>query len=154
DLALYQAKSVGGRTYRLFLPSLRAEAQARHVLTSELRRAFERSEFELYFQPQVRLIDNCVVGAESLLRWRNPQRGILNPAAFIEALADSVIAPDVGRWILRSSCEQLAAWRAKGITLARIGVNVFPAQAHGGNLLSDIEEALRDTGLAPDALEL
>jgi diguanylate cyclase (GGDEF)-like protein/PAS domain S-box-containing protein len=154
DLALYQAKSVGGRTYRLFLPVLRSEAQARHVLTSELRRAFERNEFELYFQPQVRLADDVVAGVETLLRWRNPERGILAPGAFIQALADSVIAPDVGRWILRSSCEQLAAWRASGLQIGRVGVNLFPAQAHGGGLVKDVEDALRDSGLPAHALEI
>jgi diguanylate cyclase (GGDEF)-like protein/PAS domain S-box-containing protein len=154
DLALYQAKSVGGRTYRLFLPMLRAEAQARRVLTSELRRAFEKNEFELYFQPQVRLVDDAVVGVETLLRWRHPERGLLAPGAFIAALADSVIAPDVGRWILRSSCEQLAAWRTKGFELDRVGVNLFPAQAHGGSLVQDVTNALGESGLPSHALEL
>src|SRR5262249_54952734 len=154
DLALYQAKSVGGRTHRLFLPAMRAEAQARRVLTSELRRAFERYEFELHFQPQIRLADNVVVGAEALLRWRHPERGLLTPGAFIEALADSTIAPAVGRWIVRASCEYMSSWRKQGLSLARIGVNLFPAQAHLGKLVQDVEEALSDSGLEPEALEL
>ena len=154
DLALYQAKSVGGRTHRLFLPIMRAEAQARRVLTSELQRAFEKNEFELYFQPQVRLTDNAVVGAEALLRWRHPERGILAPGAFIEALADSAIAPDVGRWILNRSCRQMSTWCECGLPLGRIGVNLFPAQAHCGSLVTDVNEALRQSGLRADTLEL
>jgi diguanylate cyclase (GGDEF)-like protein/PAS domain S-box-containing protein len=154
DLALYRAKSVGGRTHRLFLPVMRAEAQARRVLTSELRRAFDENEFELHFQPQIRLADNAVVGAEALLRWRHPERGVLAPSAFIDALTDSAIAPSVGRWVLRASCEQMSSWRARGLQLARIGVNLFPAQAHGGTLVKDVEEALRGSGLSPQTLEL
>jgi diguanylate cyclase (GGDEF)-like protein/PAS domain S-box-containing protein len=154
DLALYRAKSVGGRTHRLFVPVMRAEAQARRVLTSELRRAFNEHEFELHFQPQIRLADNAVVGAEALLRWRHPERGVLAPSAFIDALTDSAVAPSVGRWVLRASCEQMSSWRAQGLPLARIGVNLFPTQAHSGNLVKDVEEALRGSGLAPELLEL
>jgi diguanylate cyclase (GGDEF)-like protein/PAS domain S-box-containing protein len=154
DLALYRAKSVGGRTHRLFVPVMRAEAHARRVLTSELRRAFDENEFELHFQPQIRLADNALVGAEALLRWRHPERGVLAPSAFIDALSDSAVAPSVGRWVLRTSCEQMAAWRARGLPLARIGVNLFPVQAHSETLVRDVEEALRGSGLAPEALEL
>ena len=125
DLALYDAKASGGRTYRLFLPVLRAQAQARRELDTELRRAFSDNEFELYFQPQLRLSDGAVVGAEALLRWRHPERGILGPGMFIEAIAESPIVLDVGRWILRTACETAAAWRAKDLPPVRIGVNLF-----------------------------
>jgi diguanylate cyclase (GGDEF)-like protein len=154
DLALYQAKSDGGRTSRLFVPVLRAQAQARRRTDLELRRAYAGNEFEIYFQPQIRLADNAVVGAEALLRWRHPERGILAPGAFIETLAESSIAPDVGRWIIRTACEQTAAWRASGIVLSRIGVNLFPAQLQGDYLADDINDALRRTGLSADILEL
>jgi diguanylate cyclase (GGDEF)-like protein/PAS domain S-box-containing protein len=154
DLALYRAKSVGGRTHRLFIPVMRAEAQARRVLTSELRRAFDENEFELHFQPQMRLADSKVVGAEALLRWRHPKRGVLAPGGFIDALTDSTIALSVGRWVLRKACQQMASWRASGLPLARIGVNLFPVQAHSGTLVKDVEEALRGSGLAAEALEL
>jgi diguanylate cyclase (GGDEF)-like protein/PAS domain S-box-containing protein len=154
DLALYRAKSVGGRTYRLFTPVMLTEAQARRVLTSELRRAFVKNEFELHFQPQIRLADNAVVGVEAVLRWRHPERGILAPGAFIDALSDSSVAPSVGRWVLRASCQQMSSWRASGLSLPRIGVNLFPTQAHSATLVKDVEEALCSSGLLPDALEL
>src|SRR6202140_4900725 len=128
DLALYQAKSDGGRNLRFFMPVLRAQAQARRSLGLELRRAFAENEFELYFQPQIRLADHAVVGAEALLRWRHPERGILAPGAFIETLAASSISPDVGRWIIHTACEQTSAWRAMGLPLNRIAVNLFPPQ--------------------------
>jgi diguanylate cyclase (GGDEF)-like protein/PAS domain S-box-containing protein len=154
DLALYQAKSDGGRTYRLFMPILRAQAQARRGLDLELRRAFAEHELELYFQPEIRLADRAVVGAEALLRWRHPQRGIVAPWAFIDTLADSSIAPEVGRWIIRAACAQAAAWRAMGLPLGRIGVNLFPTQLQGDALIRDIDDALRESGLPAQVLEL
>jgi diguanylate cyclase (GGDEF)-like protein/PAS domain S-box-containing protein len=154
DLALYQAKSDGGRTCRFFMPILRAQAQARRGLDLELRRAFEQNEFEIYFQPEIRLTDGAVVGAEALLRWRHPERGVLAPWAFIETLANSSIAPEVGRWIIHAACVQASAWRARGLSLGRIGVNLFPVQLHGDALLQGIEDALRATGLPGEVLEL
>jgi diguanylate cyclase (GGDEF)-like protein len=154
DLALYQAKSDGGRNLRFFMPVLRAQAQARRSLGLELRRAFAENEFEIYFQPQIRLRDHAVVGAEALLRWRHPQRGVLAPGAFIDTLAESAIAAGVGRWIIRTACEQGAAWRAMGLPLVRVGVNLFPSQAYDEALSQDVMEALRDFALPADALEL
>ena len=154
DLALYQAKSDGGRAYRFFLPVLRAQAQARHSLGLELRRAFANNEFELYYQPQVRLADEAVIGAEALIRWRHPERGILAPGAFIDTLAASAIAPEVSRWIIHTACERMAAWHAAGFPLARIGVNLFPTQLGDDALLKDIDDALQATGIPAETLEL
>jgi EAL domain-containing protein (putative c-di-GMP-specific phosphodiesterase class I) len=154
DLALYDAKAAGGHGYRLFLPVLRAKAQARRELDTELRRAWAENEFVLYYQPQIRMRDGAVVGAEALLRWRHPKQGILGPGAFIEALAESAVVLDVGRWILHTACESAAAWRAKRLPPLRIGVNLFPGQFHGGTLLADVETALQLSGLPADALEI
>ena len=154
DLALYQAKADGGRTSRFYLPVLRAQAQARRSLDLELRRAYAENEFELYYQPQIRLADGAVVGAEALLRWRHPVAGILAPGAFIDTLAASAIAPDVSRWIIRTACARTAGWRAEGLWLGRIGVNLFPIQVGDESLLKDIDDALHHTGLPAEALEL
>jgi diguanylate cyclase (GGDEF)-like protein/PAS domain S-box-containing protein len=154
DLALYKAKSEGGHTYRVFVPVLRAQAQTRRGLQSELRRAFVENEFELFFQPLVRLADEAVVGAEALLRWRHPVRGIVNPGAFIDTLANSSLAPDVGKWILQDSCEKVAAWRSRGLVLGRMSVNLFPSQSRDLGLSAEIEDILRQTGLSADVLEL
>jgi len=154
DLALYQAKSDGGRTCRIFMPVLRAEAQARRSLDLELRRAYAESEFELHFQPQIRLADEAVVGAEALIRWRHPERGILAPGAFIDTLAASSIAPVVSQWIIRTACAMTAQWRAAGLPLGRIAVNLFPSQVGDEALLTDIDEVLKATDLPAHALEL
>ena len=154
DLALYQAKADGGRVYRFFVPVMRAQAQARHSLGVELRRAHDAKEFELYYQPQVRLSDEAVVGAEALIRWRHPERGILAPGLFIDTLAASSIAPAVSRWIVETACTATAKWRAEGLALGRIGVNLFPTQLGDVALLTDIDEVLQATGLPAGTLEL
>jgi diguanylate cyclase (GGDEF)-like protein/PAS domain S-box-containing protein len=154
DLALYQAKSNGRRGYRFFLPVMRAQAQARRQLDQDLRRAYSENEFELFFQPQVRLSDGAVVGAEALIRWRHPTAGLLAPGSFIDTLAESAIARDVGRWIAMTACSKLAEWRADGLPLARVAINLFPAQLGDKNLLADLDGVLRDTGLPAAALEL
>jgi diguanylate cyclase (GGDEF)-like protein/PAS domain S-box-containing protein len=154
DLALYDAKAAGGHGYRLFLPVLRAKAHARRELDTELRRACSEKEFVLYFQPQIRMSDGVVVGAEALLRWRHPTQGILGPGVFIEALGESPVVLDVGRWILQTACETAAAWRAEGLPPLRMGVNLFPGQFHGGTLLADVEAALLLSGLPAEGLEI
>jgi diguanylate cyclase (GGDEF)-like protein/PAS domain S-box-containing protein len=154
DLALYKAKSDGGHTHRLFVPVLRAQAQTRRGLQVELRRAFAENEFELFFQPQIRLADEAVVGAEALLRWRHPERGVIAPGAFIQTLAESSIASAVGGWIIRDACAKTSAWRAMGLSLNRISVNLFPSQCRDSDLLLDVEGALQKSGLPAEILEL
>jgi diguanylate cyclase (GGDEF)-like protein/PAS domain S-box-containing protein len=153
-LALYDAKAAGGRLCRLYVPTLRARAKHRRELDTELRRACANQEFVLYFQPQVRSSDGAVIGAEALLRWHHPERGILAPGVFIDALCESAVAIETGRWILTTACKTAASWRAKGLPPIRIGVNLFPAQFRNGSLLQDVEGALSESGLPPEALEL
>jgi diguanylate cyclase (GGDEF)-like protein/PAS domain S-box-containing protein len=153
DLALYQVKSDGGHAYRFFVPAFRAQAHARRGLRQELRRAFAENEFELYYQPQIRLADGAVVGAEALLRWRHPVQGLVGPSSFIDALSESAMAPEIGRWILREACQKAAGWRAVG-KLTRIGVNLFPIQSRDSTLFADVEDALQSSGLPAESLEL
>jgi len=154
ELALYDAKAAGGRSFRLYAPTLRARAKHRRELDTELRRACVNQEFVLHFQPQVRSSDGAVIGAEALLRWHHPERGILAPGAFIDALCESAVATETGRWILTAACKTAASWRAKGLPSIRMGVNLFPAQFRNGSLLRDVERALSESGLPPEALEL
>jgi diguanylate cyclase (GGDEF)-like protein/PAS domain S-box-containing protein len=154
DLALYLAKKGGGRVYRYFTPSLRASAQSRRALARELHHAFANDEFELFYQPQVRLADGAVIGVEALLRWHHPERGLLEPHAFHEVLSDSALAVDVGRWVLSTACVQAAAWRRDGFRFSRMAVNLFPKQLRHPSLIEDVEIALRNSGLAAEFLEL
>lgn len=154
DLALYKAKANGRGRVRLFTQDLIPEQQSRTSVSSGLRQAFERGEFELYYQPQVQLSDHAIVGAEALLRWRHPELGVLAPGAFIETLESSLIAVPVSEWILRIACRQAAEWRRAGHPAFRIGVNLFAAQFRAGDLVSVVDDMLRETGLPPSGLEL
>jgi diguanylate cyclase (GGDEF)-like protein/PAS domain S-box-containing protein len=153
DMALYKAKSIGHGQYAFFLNVLRADAYARRELGTKLRQAHLQGEFELYFQPQVRLADGKIVGAEALLRW-SQNRTLIAPGAFIEMLAASPIAASVGTWVLRTACEAAASWPRVHQQPIRIAVNLFPSQYYDPSFAAEIERVLADTGLAPDSLEL
>src|SRR5262249_1687802 len=133
---------------------LRRASAARRMLDAELRQALTLQQFEIFYQPQVRLADRGIVGAEALLRWRHPGRGLLVPAEFLSALDASPLASAVGDWVLNSACAQAAEWRRTALPEFRIGVNLFGAQFQGGDLVSRVERALLDNRLAADALEL
>lgn len=153
DLALYGAKSAGGGTVRTYSARDREEYEARRRLEEEVEQATLRGEFELHYQPQVRLRDGALTGAEALIRWHHPDRGLLTPAVFLETLEGSRHARQVGAWIIGEACRQAAAWREAGFDL-RMGVNLFGEQLVAGDLLEVVEDALRATGLPPSALEI
>ncbi|PWC11413.1 bifunctional diguanylate cyclase/phosphodiesterase [Brenneria roseae subsp. americana] len=154
DLALYQAKSEGRNCYRFFTRELREIFQARHAFQLEFVRAYEQHEFEMFYQPQVNLARNEIVGAEALLRWRHPHRGLLGPGAFLAALEHGPWAERVGDWVVKTACEQTARWRNAGAENFRISINLFSAQFRSGMLAQKIADVLMQTGLQPSALEL
>lgn len=154
DLALFHAKRLGGAQSYLFEKALRMEAVARHLYGLELHRAVHQGELVLFYQSQVRLADGVLVGAESLLRWRHPKRGLLSPAAFLPALENGPLAATVGYWVLDEACAQAAQWRRAGLTDFRMGVNLFGAQFRVDDLASTVIETLERHGLPPSALEL
>ncbi|TXN53300.1 EAL domain-containing protein [Methylobacterium sp. WL2] len=154
DLALYQAKGDGRHCHRLFTPVLRQQAQRVRSCRDELGRAVERGEFVLFYQPQVRLSDGSLVGAEALIRWQHPDRGLLAPAAFLDVLDTSCYAAPVGNWVLRTACTQAAAWREAGAPEFRIGVNLCSAQVQRGDLAETVRATLLDTGFPAAGLEL
>ncbi|WP_335334101.1 putative bifunctional diguanylate cyclase/phosphodiesterase [Candidatus Sodalis pierantonius] len=154
DLALYQAKAEGRHCRRFFTPALRALSQARRSYQSQLVRAYQQGEFELYYQPQMRLADNAIIGAEALLRWHHPEKGVLGPAAFLPALDAGPWAERVGEWVIRTACRQAADWRRQGAADFRVGVNLFNVQFRTGALVHQVHGILAETGLDADALEL
>ncbi|NMG65865.1 EAL domain-containing protein [Azoarcus indigens] len=154
DLALFKAKSLGRGQCFLFVTALRMDAMARRLYNIELHRAVNDGEFVLFYQPQVRLYDGELVGAEALIRWRHPQRGLLAPAAFLPALEGGPLAAIVGAWIIDEACAQAAQWRRAGAGSFRMGVNLSGAQFRVGDLVSQVIAALNRHGLPPDALEL
>lgn len=153
DLALFQAKSGGrGRSF-LFIHALRAEAVARRMYEAELYRAMERDEFVLFYQPQIRLSDGVLIGAEALIRWKHPVRGLLPPSAFLPALEDGPLAVPVGTWVIRTACAQVARWREIQPDM-RVSVNLFAAQFRPDTLVRIVQDALDEHGLPAEALEL
>lgn len=153
SLALFQARNEGPGGTFMYVPALKAAAVARRMHDAELHRAFERDEFRLVYQPQVRLPGGELASAEALLRWRHPKRGVLAPATFLTALESGVLAEPVGCWIVEAACAQAAEWR-KIEPGFHIGVNLFAAQFRDGRLPQVILEALGRHGLTSDALDL
>lgn len=153
-LAMQHAKRAGGQQLRHFTPGMRTEAIDRRTLEIELRRACHEAEFELHYQPQIDLISGRPTGAEALLRWRHPERGLLFPGEFIDALSHSVVAPAVGRWILQRACRDAAAWPVVNGRRLGVGVNLFPVQFEDVHLVDEVHRALALSGLPPEQLEI
>ncbi|RYE02879.1 MAG: diguanylate cyclase, partial [Sphingomonadales bacterium] len=153
DIALYRAKAAGGGTCRAYSVADRDAYEARRRLEEEVALAAAEGQFELYYQAQVRLEDGALVGAEALLRWRHPERGVLLPSAFIDVLDSSRHAGPVGTWIINEACRQAAIWWRAGRRL-RVSVNIFTQQVRSGDLPGVVKHALTRYNLPPDALEL
>jgi diguanylate cyclase (GGDEF)-like protein/PAS domain S-box-containing protein len=154
DLALCKAKNGDRGNSAVFTSVLHMEALARQRHNVELRRAVSDGEFALFYQPQIRLSDGALVGAEALIRWLHPQRGLLSPAAFLPALEQGPLAATVGRWVLDEACAQAAHWRRNGQSDFRMAVNLFGVQFRVGDIASEVMSTLERHGLPPDALEL
>lgn len=154
SLALARAKHDGGRTIRFFKPQMRTDVTTRLSLVQALREAYAQRQFELLYQPQVDLRDGRVVGAEALMRWRHPTLGLLTPAAFIDALAASSVAADVGMWLLHTACAQARAWSLTFPDAPRVAINLFAAQLSESRLLTEVRHVLRALELPPDRLEI
>ncbi len=154
DTALYEAKKSGPGSWRFFEPQMNANLvhylQTRDALTL----AIEREEFELHYQPRVRLSDGRVMGAEALLRWRRPGQGLVPPLAFIGIAEETGLIVPIGRWVLREACRQAMAWRAAGWDDFVVAVNLSAVQFRQGRVEGDVERALHETGLPPALLEI
>lgn len=153
DLALYRAKAEGGDQICWFVPTLKSVASARRRQETELHLAWEQRQFELYFQPQVDLKGGRVIGAEALLRWNHPDRGVLPPGSFLETLEKSSLADTVGRWVLEEACRWGARWSACSPGFV-VGVNLFSAQFKTDPLPAIVRSTLDRTGLPASLLEL
>ncbi|HLN39214.1 MAG TPA: EAL domain-containing protein [Xanthobacteraceae bacterium] len=150
DLALYRAKTEGRNRYCFFTAAMEAEVRNRRELEDDMRKALSRHEFELHYQTIVNLESRQCCGAEALLRWRHPERGVVLPDQFIPIAEDSGLIVPLGEWILRQACADAGKWPSH----FKVAVNLSPAQFKHGDLLSVLKSALDDTGLAPERLEL
>ncbi len=153
-IALQSAKENNECVYQLFNPPLKEVAKAKLNLNNELRQAFDNNAFEIYYQPQVRLSNGEIVGAEALLRWNHHKKGLVSPADFIDILAKNPISYDVGKWIMLEAAKQAMIWRENGFPDFRIAVNLFEAQFKARIIEEDVDAVLQETGLPAHALEL
>ncbi|WP_247871879.1 EAL domain-containing protein [Azospirillum sp. TSO35-2] len=153
DTALHHAKAAGRDTHRFYAEAMNAEAVAHLSTRSGLRRALERGEFLVVYQPQVSLESGAVTGAEALLRWNHPEQGLIPPGAFIPIAEDSGLIVPIGAWVLGEACRQAARWRSAGLSLS-VAVNLSALQLQRNDLARTVTQALTDSGLDPLLLEL
>ena len=153
DLAMYRAKDRGKARYELFDPSMNAHALHRLELENQLRRAVERGELRVYYQPKVDLASGNIAGTEALVRWEHPERGLVSPAEFIPLAEETGLILPLGKWVLGEACRQAKEWQGRkpGASQA-ISVNLSARQFQQKNLVEEISEVLRETGLQPSCL--
>jgi diguanylate cyclase (GGDEF)-like protein len=151
DLALYQAKAEGRGDQRRFKPALRARAEERRRMESDLRAAIALGQFELHYQPHIELGSGCLTGFEALLRWRHPARGLVAPGAFVPLAEETGLILPIGEWVLRTACREAAGWSDPSLVVA---VNVAAAQLARRELAEQVKDSLKASGLAPHRLEL
>jgi diguanylate cyclase (GGDEF)-like protein/PAS domain S-box-containing protein len=154
DIAMYQAKENGRQSYQFFKPAMNVRAVERQSIEESLRRAVQRQEFALHYQPKINLRTGEITGAEALLRWTHPARGPVSPAEFIPVAEDCGLILPIGKWVLREACRQARAWLDDGLPLGTMAVNISAMEFRQENFLEGVFAILKDTGLNPRSLEL
>lgn len=152
-LAFCRAKATRRGGHVVFESAIRQELESRLTLEAELAHAVEGNEFELFYQPQVRLADGALIGAEALIRWRHPVRGMVSPAEFMPVVNTSSISERIAGWVLETACRQARIWEQAGHGI-RVGINLSPSQLQSGDLAASVAGMLDVTGLTPSLLEL
>jgi diguanylate cyclase (GGDEF)-like protein len=154
DTAMYQAKENGRQSYQFFTSVMNVRAVERQSIEVNLRRALERNEFSLQYQPKINLRTGQISGAEALIRWTHPIRGPISPAQFIPVAEDCGLILPIGQWVLREACKQARVWADSGLPLGTMAVNISSMEFRDDNFLESVFAALQDSGLDPRCLEL
>jgi diguanylate cyclase (GGDEF)-like protein/PAS domain S-box-containing protein len=154
DTAMYQAKENGHQSYRFFMPAMNIRAVERQSIEESLRHAMDRQELVLHYQPKIDLKTGKITGAEALIRWIHPRRGMMAPAEFIPVAEDCGLILPIGNWVLYEACRQAKAWADAGLQMGSIAVNVSLMEFRDENFLEGVLEILKATGLDPRTLEL
>ena len=154
DAAMYTAKEYGRNHFRFYTTDMNALAIQRFAMEGALRRAMEREEFTLHYQPQVDIKSGRVIGVEALMRWNHPERGLVPPGEFIPLLEENNLIIPIGEWVLRTACAQCRAWQDAGLPPLRMAVNLSARQFRQDNLVEMIDSILQETGISPKLLEL
>jgi diguanylate cyclase (GGDEF)-like protein/PAS domain S-box-containing protein len=154
DTAMYLAKENGRQSIQFFKPSMNARAVERQSIEEGLRRALERQELTVHYQPRVNLVSGNITGAEALLRWTHPIRGQIPPSQFIPVAEECGLVLPIGKWVLREACKQAREWLDAGLPLGTIAVNVSAVEFRKEEYIAGIFSILKETGLDPSSLEL
>jgi len=154
DTAMYHAKGTGGNEFTFFSEQMNVAVAETLAIRSELRQALAAGEFALHYQPQIDLASGRILGAEALLRWHSPKRGLVLPDEFIFIAEDCGLIVPIGDWVLQEACRQAVRWQQAGLPELTVAVNLSAMQFRRGNLQQSVVQALSASGLAPDLLEL
>ncbi len=154
DMAMYHAKELGKNNFQYFSESLNTDSLERLTLESSLRHALERNEFRLFYQPKRSMKSGQITGVEALLRWQHPELGMILPMQFIPVAEENGLIVPIGRWVLRTACQQSVEWQKSGLPPLNMAINLSARQFIDESLLDDIKQALQDTGMSPELLEV
>lgn len=154
DSAMYHVKETGRNNYQFYKESLNAAVLERFSLEQDIKHAIEREEFVLYYQPQLELSSRKIIGAEALIRWIHPQKGLVPPDKFIPLAEESGLIVDINKWVIQTACRQNNQWREAGFTPIRIGVNLSGYQFASQNIIQIIQDALQEANLGAKNLEV
>ncbi len=154
ETALVHARGKGRNNYQFFSSEMTETARRRFALEASLRHALDREELRVHYQPQLNLKTGRVIGAEALIRWQHPERGMVSPADFIPVAEETGLIVPIGEWVLRKACRQLAEWQRMGLPEVRVGVNLSALQFQRQDLVKIVSDLLTETGIQPRLLDL
>lgn len=152
--AMLHAKSQGGNRFVYFSQTIGRQISNRLDMETNLRRALERQEFEVYYQPQVAVPNQRIIGMEALVRWHHPERGLILPDDFIPIAEETGLIVPIGSWVMETAARQVAKWRDQGFGLLRVGINLSPRQFQDKDLATEVQEVIHNTGITPPCLDM
>ena len=154
DAAMYHAKVIGRNNFQFFKMEMNERAMHRSLIEASLRRAIKQKEFSLYYQPKVDIASGSIIGAEALIRWNDPKRGLVLPDEFLAIAEECGLIVPIGGWVLREACNQLRTWLRAGLKIIPVAINISAAEFKHKFFLDAIAQALRESGIPPYYLEI
>ncbi|MBL8373488.1 EAL domain-containing protein [Accumulibacter sp.] len=154
DTAMYHAKGQGRNNWQLYDKTLTSDAVQRLALENDLRKALERNEFRLVYQPQVLSEDGTIIGVEALIRWQHPEHGLVSPGDFIPVAEESGLIIPMGEWVTQTACRQVMAWQQRGVATPRVAVNVSARQVRSSDFIGSVVKIIEETGIRAAQLEM